>query len=892
MADLAKQHPESTPATIFLRDYTPPAYLVESVELEFLLDETDTEVRSHLVCKRNPASDAPATLQLDGSHQQLLSLALDGKPLGDTDYRLEEEKLIIEAVPEAFELDIVSRINPAANTALEGLYHSGSMLCTQCEAEGFRRITYFPDRPDVMARFRVTLRADKVRYPVLLSNGNLVEQGEDGEQHWAVWEDPSLKPSYLFALVAGQLECIEDRFTTMGGREVALRLYVEAENVDKCEHAMTSLKQAMEWDEQTYGREYDLDIYMIVAVNDFNMGAMENKGLNIFNASCVLASPETATDADYYNIQSIIGHEYFHNWSGNRVTCRDWFQLSLKEGFTVFRDQEFSADLNSRAVKRIDDVNVLRAHQFAQDAGPMAHPVRPDHYMEISNFYTVTVYNKGAEVVRMIREIVGAEGFRKGTDLYFERHDGQAVTTDDFVRAMEDANDRDLGQFRRWYDQAGTPELTITDDYDAQRQQYRLTIKQTCPPTPGQPEKAPFHIPFAVGLLDEQGRDMPLHLEGENREASRETGTTQVLHVCDEIQTFTFNGVCARPVPSLGRGFSAPVKIHYHFDDPTLAFVLANDSDAFTRWDAGQTLSLHTLRGLIEDIQAGKPLALGNEFVAAFRQALNDERLDPALRARILGLPEESYIADQMEVVDVDAIHQARQFVRHALAADLREDLLKVYNAMQDQGAYRFSADDMARRSLKNTALAFLMRLDDEHLCQLGVAQFRQGHNMTDVLAALSCLNELDIPERQQALDDFYAQWQHDPQVVEKWLALQAASSLPGTLEQVKALMDHPAFSLGNPNKVRALIGRFAAGNLVHFHAADGRGYAFLADQVLALDSMNPQIAARLVQNFSRWRRHDENRQALMREQLQRIIDKADLSRDVYEIAAKSLGEE
>ncbi len=888
MADLAKQHPESTPATIFLRDYTPPAYLVESVELEFLLDETDTEVRSHLVCKRNPASDAPATLQLDGSHQQLLSIVLDGQPLGETEYRLDEEKLIIPEVPEAFDLDIVSRINPAANTALEGLYHSGSMLCTQCEAEGFRRISYFPDRPDVMARYRVTLRADKQRFPVLLSNGNLVARGEDGDQHWAVWEDPSLKPSYLFALVAGQLECIRDSFTTVSGREVALHLYVEAENVDKCEHAMASLKQAMRWDEQTYGREYDLDIYMIVAVNDFNMGAMENKGLNIFNASCVLASPQTASDADFYNIQSIIGHEYFHNWSGNRVTCRDWFQLSLKEGFTVFRDQEFSADLNSRAVKRIDDVNVLRAHQFAQDAGPMAHPVRPDRYMEISNFYTVTVYNKGAEVVRMIREIVGVEGFRKGTDLYFEHHDGQAVTTDDFVHAMEEANGVDLGQFRRWYDQAGTPELTITDDYDAQRQQYRLTIKQYCPPTPNQADKQPFHIPFAVGLLDEQGRDIPLCLEGESLEA----GTTQVLQVTEAIQTFTFTGVSHRPVPSLGRGFSAPVKVHYNFDDVTLAFLLANDSDAFTRWDAGQTLALNTLRGLIDDIQTGRPLALGDDFVAAFAQALNDERLDPALIARILSLPGESYIADQMDVVDVDAIHQARQFVRRELASRLRDDLLQVYEAMQDQAAYRFNAADMARRSLKNTVLAYLMLLEDESLCQLGVAQFRQGHNMTDVIAALSCLNELAIPQRQQALDEFYRQWQHDPQVVEKWLALQAASSLPGTLEQVKALMSHPAFSLGNPNKVRSLIGRFAAGNPVHFHAADGSGYAFLADQVLALDSMNPQIAARLVQNFSRWRRHDENRQHRMREQLQRIVDKGELSRDVYEIAAKSLGEE
>ena len=887
MADTAEVAVQDAPRSIFLKDYVPPAYLVDVVDLHFDLDEEATTVRSRLVMRRNEAAQAgEAALVLNGSHQELLGLTLEGKALTDDEYELTAEQLSIQDVPEQFTVEIESRINPRANTALEGLYLSSGLLTTQCEAEGFRRITYFPDRPDVMARFTVTLEADKDKFPVLLANGNLVDSGEhENGRHWARWEDPSLKPSYLFALVAGPLVYQEDTYTTMSGRKVVLRLYVEEENISKCDHAMRSLKQAMQWDEQVYGREYDLDIYMIVAVNDFNMGAMENKGLNIFNASCVLASPESATDADYYTIQSIIGHEYFHNWSGNRVTCRDWFQLSLKEGFTVFRDQEFSADLNSRGVKRIDDVNVLRLHQFAQDAGPMAHPIRPDHYIEINNFYTVTVYNKGAEVVRMIQNLVGVEGFRKGTDLYFARHDGQAVTTDDFVRAMEDANDIDLTRFKRWYDQAGTPEISLRENYDVANGTFQLTLQQHTPSTPGQNVKQPFHIPLGIGLLDTQGHDMPLKLTAE----AEENATTLTLSLTEAEQTFTFYDVPEKPLVSIGRGFSAPVKFKRNLTNSELAFLLAHDSDDFNRWDAGQQLAINHLLALIEDYQHKRELHLPEEIIEAYRKALTHPHLDKAMIARIMTLPSESYIADQMAVVDVDAIHAAREFMRRGLARALRDELLQTYRANQSRSAYRFHADDMAQRNLKNKALAYLMSLADDELQQLCVEQYRQGENMSDVMAALSLLADVAGPAREEALADFYNRWQHDPQVVEKWLAIQAGSSLPNTLQQVQALMRHPAFSLHNPNKVRALIGRFCAGNPVNFHAADGAGYRYLGDRVLELDAINPSMAARLVQTLSRWRRYDPERQALMREQLERIVARDGLSNDVYEIASRSL---
>lgn len=886
MADLAGN--QSGPNVVYLKDHTPPAYLIDTVELHFDLDASATRVRATLQVRRNPGhpSSRPP-LYLDGNHLELLSLRLEGEPLDESRYQLEEEGLTIPEVPEQFELIIETRIHPEANTALEGLYYSGKMLCTQCEAQGFRRITYFPDRPDVMSRYTVTLVADRKKYPVLLSNGNLVEEGETSDgRHWVKWDDPSLKPSYLFAVVAGQLVCQEDRFITMSGREVALRIYVEEENRHKCDHAMTSLKQAMRWDEETYGREYDLDIYMIVAVNDFNMGAMENKGLNIFNSSCVLASPETATDHDFYNIQSIVGHEYFHNWSGNRVTCRDWFQLSLKEGFTVFRDQEFSADLNSRAVKRIDDVNVLRTHQFAQDAGPMAHPVRPDHYMEISNFYTVTVYNKGAEVVRMIMNLVGREGFRKGTDLYFSRHDGQAVTIEDFVQAMEEANDIELDQFMLWYNQAGTPVLDVREHYDEKAQTYTLNIKQSCPPTPGQPDKQPFHIPLAIGLLDRQGNDLPLQLKGENGSGEARTRVLSIIH---PEETFTFLNMPEKPVASLGRDFSAPIRINTPYGDEELAFLFAHDSDEFNRWDAGQQLALQIILRLIKQYQDKQPLILDESFINAFRKTLLNRDLDMALIAQALSLPSESYITDQCEIVNVEAIYEVRHFMRQTLAFELKDEWREIYDATSSSGAYEFNANEMARRSLRNLCLGYLLETEEQAMFNLAMQQYHEADNMSDTLAALALLSNFAIPERYNALEDFYQKWRHDQQVVEKWLAIQAGSRLPNTLQHIKQLMGHEAFSIKNPNKVRALIGRFCASNLINFHAADGSGYRFLGDQVLELDSLNPQIAARLVQNLSRWKRYDEKRRDMMKQQLERILGKDGLSKDVYEIASRSL---
>ena len=873
--DLAKDEPQNAPNTIYLKDYQPPRYAVDQVDLRFELDPRETRVQTRLQVRRNPGSTDPDRgFHLDAHDLELLSLRLDGEALHADHYILDAQALVILDAPDAFTLEIENRIHPEDNTALEGLYVSSGMFCTQCEAEGFRRITYFPDRPDVMARYTTTLVADKKQYPILLSNGNAVDQGElDDGRHWITWEDPFPKPSYLFALVAGDLVVQEDRFTTQSGREVTLRIYVEPANAHKCDHALASLKQAMAWDEQAYGREYDLELFMIVAVDDFNMGAMENKGLNIFNSACVLASPETATDQDYYSVQGIIGHEYFHNWSGNRVTCRDWFQLSLKEGFTVYRDQTFSADLNSRPVKRISDVNVLRTFQFAQDAGPMAHPVRPDSYMEIGNFYTVTVYNKGAEVVGMIAKLLGEAGFRKGADLYFDRHDGQAVTCDDFVRAMEDANGIDLTQFKRWYSQAGTPVLQIEREYDAERQLYRLHIKQSCPATPGQTEKEPFHIPVDMALLDAQGNT--LH--------------TQLLELKASAETFEFPGLTEEPVPSLLHGFSAPVKLELAQSDAELAFLLAHAPDPFTRWDAGQRLATNALLGLVDDWQAKRPLRLETSFVAAFGKTLDDPQLDDALIAQALNLPAEAYLADQCARVDPDAIFAARQFMRRELAGALQGAMTRIYEAKQSSQPYAFNAAAMGQRSLKNLCLGYLMELEQAGPLEHCMEQFRSGNNMTDVLTALGLLANHPLPERAEALNQFYEQWQDDAQVVDKWFAIQAGSRLEDTLGQVQHLMQHPAFTLTNPNKVRALVGRFCAGNPVRFHAVDGAGYAFLADQVLALDAINPQMAARMVASLSRWKRYEPVRQALMQAQLERIQRAPKLSKDVFEIVAKSL---
>ena len=885
---MADQSKAQTPITIRLQDYTPTDYSVESIQLDFELQEEATRVKSAMSMQRRPNTPTNTPLVLHGEKLTLISIAIDGEPLSDEDFSVDEEQLIITSVPEFFILELETEINPGANTELSGLYTSGGNFCTQCEAQGFRRITYMYDRPDVMAKYTTSIIADKAKYPVLLSNGNLVASGdlEDGK-HFATWEDPHPKPTYLFALVAGDLACISDKFTTMSGREVDLRIYVQHHNKDQCGYAMRSLKKAMKWDEEVYGREYDLDIYMIVAVDDFNMGAMENKGLNVFNSKYVLAKPETATDSDFEGIEGVIGHEYFHNWSGNRVTCRDWFQLSLKEGFTVFRDQEFSADMSSRGVKRISDVNILRTHQFREDAGPMAHPVRPDSYVEINNFYTVTVYNKGAEVVRMLHHLLGPEQFRKGTDLYFKRHDGQAVTTDDFVKALEDANGEDFNQFRLWYSQAGTPQLDVQRRYDDTEKTYTLTIKQSCPPTPGQKDKQPFHIPLAMGLLDSKGQDMPLQLQGE----SEAVQGTRVLHIREAEQNFTFINVPDKPVPSLLRGFSAPVKVVTDLSDEELCFLMAHDSDDFNRWEAGQRLAIKIFLAMLEELKQGKPLQMNQAFILAMKKILDNDQLDKALAAQAISLPSESYLSEFVRPIDPLAIHQVRLFMRKSLAVALKDTLLAVYERNAEKGPYQIDSQSIGQRSLKNTCLHYLMELEDENIRRSCVEQFESADNMTDVITALAALANSDCPERHDALARFYDKWKGETLVVDKWLGLQATSRLPNTLAAVKSLTEHEAFNIKNPNKVRALIGAFAHGNSVNFHDVSGSGYEFIADYIIELNKLNPQIASRLTTVFTMWRKYDDQRQALMKQQLERIKAEPKLSKDVYEIIDKSLAE-
>ena len=876
-----------TPKTIYLKNYTPPPFFIDSVDLRFELGEETTLVSATMKLERNPAVASPdSDLTLDGQGLELVSISIDDVPIDEDRYRLDDHALTIRDVPNAFVLQTCARIRPQANTSLEGLYTSSGNFCTQCEAEGFRKITWFLDRPDVMSRYTTTIVADRDRYPIMLSNGNPIEQGElDDSRHWVKWQDPFRKPSYLFALVAGDLASVEDSFTTQSGRHVALKIFVEKHNADKCAHAMASLKKAMRWDEEVYGLEYDLDIYMIVAVDDFNMGAMENKGLNVFNSKYVLANAETATDGDFAGIEGVIAHEYFHNWTGNRVTCRDWFQLSLKEGLTVFRDQEFSADMTSAAVKRIQEARVLRTHQFAEDAGPMAHPVRPDSYMEISNFYTVTIYNKGAEVIRMMHTLLGADGFRKGMDLYFERHDGEAVTTEDFVSAMEDANGRDLSQFRLWYSQAGTPSVQVRGNYDAGAKSYTLTLSQSCAATPGQASKLPFHIPLRIGLLDSAGKDMPLELEGQPRADVREL----VLDLTDSEQSFHFCNVGEEPVASIARGLSAPITVDAHHDDATLAFLAGHDSDAFNRWDAAQDFSARVLTRRIEDYRQGRAPELDGEFLQCFSRTLAEQTLDRALIAEALALPSESYLADRMQTIHVDAIHAARQSMRRSLAETLEDDFRRVYRANLSNEAYCYDARSAGRRSLKNLCLSYLMELDDAELRGWCMSQFQQADNMTDVLAALACFTLTDCPEREQVIAEFHQRWASDTLVLDKWFSLQAMSHLPGTLASVEKLMEHPAFDIKNPNKVRSLIGAFCHGNQVRFHDASGAGYAFLADRVVEIDAINPQVAARLMGSFSRWRKFDADRQQRMQSALERILGTARLSKDVYEIASKTL---
>ncbi|MCC7547109.1 MAG: aminopeptidase N [Burkholderiales bacterium] len=874
------------PRTVHLKDYTPPAFLISAIDLDVDIQEAFTRVRASMRIARNAAAaDRHAPLVLDGEDLELESVAIDGRTLERNEYRMDIGQLTLERVPDSFTLETRVRILPALNTRLMGLYASKDGLFTQCEAEGFRRITYFLDRPDVMARYTATIHAERARYPELLSNGNLVSRGdeEDG-RHWARWEDPFPKPSYLFALVAGRLDRLEDRFVTASGRTVTLSIYVEPGKLDQCGFAMQALKKSMKWDEEVFGLELDLDHYMIVAVGDFNMGAMENKGLNIFNTKYVLARPDIATDMDFMLIDRVVAHEYFHNWTGNRVTCRDWFQLSLKEGLTVFRDQEFGADTYSRPVQRILEVRQLRAAQFPEDAGPMAHPVRPQSYMEISNFYTPTVYEKGAEVVRMIHTLIGAQAFRKGMDLYFQRHDGQAVTTDDFAQAMQDASGVDLTLFRRWYDQAGTPHLRVRSAYDAARARFTLTLRQRTAPTPGQPEKLPLQLPVVLGLLDESGREIPLRLDGEPGAA----GTSRTFSVTDSEATLSFVDVTSRPVPSLLRGFSAPVVLDTDLDDADLAHLMAHDTDAFNRWEAGQRLALNILLRAIAQSPSDQGLDVPPAFIKAFERNLADAARDPAFTAEALSLPSEAYVGEQVEVVDPDAIHEARLQLRRHIAQSLRGELLATYQAYNVAASYSPDAASAGQRALKNQCLSYLMELEDEPVRALCQRQFDGADNMTDAVAALIAIANSDWSERGPALERFYTKWNHEPLVVDKWLAVQASSRVPDTLTQVKRLTQHPAFDLKNPNKVYALIRTFCA-NQRHFHAADGSGYAFAADQILALDPLNPQIAARLARAFDRWKKFDGTRQAHARVQLTRMRATDTLSKDALEVVSKAL---
>ena len=894
-----------TPNTIFLSDYTVPAWRVDTVDLHVAIHPGHAEVRARLACRRNPQGGGGA-LVLNGEALALQAVSLDGDALDPARYTVADDTLAIAGpLPDAFVLETVVRIAPDANTQLSGLYRSKDGYFSQCEAQGFRRITFFPDRPDVMARFTCIVEAERERFPQLLSNGNLVASGpceDDASRHWARWEDPFPKPAYLFALVAAKLDMLEDAFVTGSGRSVRLAIYVEPGRLDQCGHAMAALKKSMRWDEERFGLEMDLDHYMIVAVGDFNMGAMENKGLNIFNTKYVLARPDTATDADYQAIDRVVAHEYFHNWTGNRVTCRDWFQLSLKEGLTVFRDQEFGADTHSRAVTRIQEVRALRVGQFPEDAGPMAHPVRPASYAEINNFYTATVYNKGAEVVRMIHTLLGRAGFRAGMDLYFQRHDGQAVTCEDFVAAMQDASGVDLTQFRRWYARAGTPRLKAEGAWDAATRRYTLTLTQSLVATAyeqrlaeaGMPiDEGPLHIPVAIGLVLPDGSDAPLRLAGEPAHA----GSTRVLSLTETRQTFVFEDIAAAPVASLLRDFSAPVQLDFEQTDAELAHLMAHDADAFNRWDAGQRLAT---RVLLAGIKAGGEGTswIPADFVAACGRVLDAGLThDPALAAEALVLPAEQVLAEDVassgQTIDPEAIHRARVNLRRHLATQLRDRFEAVWIALAPAEPYAPDGAQVGRRALRNLCLSYLAESDDAYLRDAVLprllAQFEAGGNMTDVIAALGTLANLDLPERDTALAAFYARWQNEALVVDKWLQVQATSRLPGTAARVRELMRHPAFDLKNPNKVYALVRSFCGANPRHFHAADGNGYALAADVIIELQAINPQVASRLARSFDRWRQFDAARQGHARAALNRIATCDHLAKDVAEVVGNAL---
>ncbi|RLM23044.1 aminopeptidase N [Brenneria alni] len=865
------------PQVKYRHDYRAPDYTITDIALDFELNAEKTRVKA--VSQVVLQGEQGAALKLDGEGLNLVSLSVDGTPWPH--YQVQDDGLILTQLPAEFTLGIETEINPAANSALEGLYQSGDALCTQCEAEGFRHITYYLDRPDVLAKFTTRITADKSRYPYLLSNGNRIAQGDlDDGRHWIEWQDPFPKPCYLFALVAGDFDVLQDRFTTRSGRDVALELYVDRGNLDRAGWAMASLKNAMKWDETRFGLEYDLDIYMIVAVDFFNMGAMENKGLNVFNAKYVLAKAETATDKDYLNIEAVIGHEYFHNWTGNRVTCRDWFQLSLKEGLTVFRDQEFSSDLGSRAVNRIDNVRVMRGAQFAEDASPMSHPIRPDQVIEMNNFYTLTVYEKGSEVIRMMHTLLGEEKFQAGMRLYFERHDGSAATCDDFVQVMEEASGVDLSQFRRWYSQSGTPVLTVRDDYDAQSQQYLLSVSQMTPVGADKQPKQPLHIPLDIELYDPQGQVIPLQRNGQP--------LSSILNVTEAEQTFIFDQVPCQPIPSLLREFSAPVKLNYPWSDVQLTFLMRHASNAFSRWDAAQSLLANYIRLNVSRYQQQQALSLPMHVVDAFRAILLDDSLDPMLASQILTLPSENEIAELFETIDPVAIAAVRDGMIRAMAKEMADEWLAVYRVNLTP-QYRIEHADIGKRALRNVCLSYLAFADEAQADKWVRAQYQQADNMTDSLAALSAAVSAQLPGRDALLTGFDDRWHQDGLVMDKWFTLQATSPATDVLERVRELMQHRSFSLNNPNRLRALIGAFTASNPSAFHAEDGSGYRFLTDVLIDLNTRNPQVAARLIEPLIRLKRYDAKRQALMRQALEQLKTLENLSGDLFEKISKAL---
>ncbi|MBM5031606.1 aminopeptidase N [Vibrio parahaemolyticus] len=864
------------PQAKYRKDYQAPSHTITDIDLTFDLYDSDTIVTALSKVVQKGES---TTLELDGEGLELRSVKVNGEDWAH--HEVKEASLVLSDLPAEFELEIITKIDPEANTALEGLYKSGGAFCTQCEAEGFRRITYYLDRPDVLAKYTTKVIADKATYPYLLSNGNRIAQGEaENGRHWVQWQDPHPKPAYLFALVAGDFDVLRDKYTTMSGRNVDLEIFVDKGNLDRAGHAMTSLINSMKWDEERFGLEYDLDIYMIVAVDFFNMGAMENKGLNIFNSKFVLANDQTATDRDYLGIEAVIGHEYFHNWTGNRVTCRDWFQLSLKEGLTVFRDQEFSSDLGSRAVNRIDNVRIIRGPQFAEDASPMSHPIRPDKVIEMNNFYTLTVYEKGSEVIRMYHTLLGEEGFQKGMKLYFERHDGTAATCEDFVSAMEDATGVDLKQFRLWYSQSGTPTLRVNSEYNAEAKTYALTVEQFTEATQDQAEKQALHIPFDIELYDSKGQVIPLIINGES--------VHNVLDIKQDKQTFVFENVVEQPVPSLLREFSAPVKLEYDYSDAELIFLMKHATNDFARWDASQMLLAKYIRQNVTNVQTGSEVQLSEDLIDAFRGVLLDENLEPAFIAQVFSLPSINEITGWYKQIDVDAVDTVLNSITVSLSAALEDELSATYHTLK-QAEYTIDHAAIGKRALRNQCLQFLAHTDKGNT--LVKAQYEAANNMTDTIAAMSAANSAQLECREELMADYSDKWKHDGLVMDKWFALQGTNPAEDALEKVKATMNHEAFSLKNPNRTRSLIGSFLAANPVRFHDKSGSGYQFAGDILRQLNDSNPQVASRMIDPLLKFRKYDEARQAMIRAELEKLKAMDNLAKDLFEKVTKALDE-